>query len=158
MPTLQQYLFSSELAEQCSSHQLGMLLVFHLQSLQLIDQLQTDLKPGKGTHTRNIFIEYKPRRWSLWVISTTFDTFWNNRIVVQYVRKKSIFFKRARLLWTTFHLPYKIFYILYRIFRNWAHYSNYSWFSEEMERNVEAFVYSAQDWLYLHYLVLPFPP
>ena len=49
MPTLQEYLMSSELAEQCSPHHLGLLLVFHLQSLQHIDQLLYDLKPGRKT-------------------------------------------------------------------------------------------------------------
>lgn len=46
MPTLQNYLMSPELAEQCSPFNLGLLLVFHLQSLQHIDQLLHDIKPG----------------------------------------------------------------------------------------------------------------
>ena len=46
MPTLQHYLMNSELAESCSPHHLGLLLVFHLQSLQHIDQLLYGLKPG----------------------------------------------------------------------------------------------------------------
>lgn len=46
MPTLQNYLMSTEVAEQCSPYNLGLLLVFHLQSLQHIDQLLHNLKPG----------------------------------------------------------------------------------------------------------------
>jgi hypothetical protein len=63
MPTLNQYTMSSELAEQCSPYHLGILLVFHLQSLHRIDHLLGTVKPGtcvfKAFENQDLLINIK---------------------------------------------------------------------------------------------------
>ena len=48
LPSLKQYLMSADTAEGCAPHHLGLLLVYHLQSLQGVDQLLATAKPGTG--------------------------------------------------------------------------------------------------------------
>lgn len=46
MPTLKQYMMTSDIGEQCTPHHIGLLLVYHLQSLQGVDQLLATAKSG----------------------------------------------------------------------------------------------------------------
>ena len=47
MPTLRQYMMSTNMSEQCTPHHLGLLLTFHLQTIQAVDQLLATAKPGQ---------------------------------------------------------------------------------------------------------------
>lgn len=58
MPTLKQVSSATDATENCTPHQLGLLLVYHLQSLQAVDQLletaQEDLEVAKMDSTDHI--------------------------------------------------------------------------------------------------------
>lgn len=46
MPTLKQVSSTTDATENCTPHQLGLLLVYHLQSLQAVDQLLETAQEG----------------------------------------------------------------------------------------------------------------
>lgn len=47
MPTLKQYMRTSDIGEQCTPHHIGLLLVYHLKSLESVDTLMRTAKPGE---------------------------------------------------------------------------------------------------------------